>query len=58
MSVVRLSPALRLKQGRTKLLLDFPFFGVLILRLKDVETPSIETMATDGVSRFPICSTL
>jgi predicted metal-dependent peptidase len=50
--MTNLSPALRLKQGRTKLLLDFPFFGVLILRLKDVETPSIETMATDGVSLF------
>ena len=52
MPVVTLSPSVRLKQGRTKLLLDFPFFGVLILRLKDVETPSIDTMATDGVSLF------
>jgi predicted metal-dependent peptidase len=52
MSVVKLSPAVRLRQGRTKLLLDFPFFGVLILRLKDIETPSIDTMATDGVSLF------
>ena len=50
--MTNLSPAVRLKQGRTKLLLDFPFFGVLILRLKDVETPSIDTMATDGVSLF------
>ena len=50
--MTNLSAAVRLKQGRTKLLLDFPFFGVLILRLKDRETPSIETMATDGVSLF------
>ena len=50
--MTNLSPAVRLKQGRTKLLLDFPFFGVLILRLKDIETLSIETMATDGVSLF------
>ena len=50
--MTNLSPAVRLKQGRTKLLLDFPFFGVLILRLKDIETPSIDTMATDGVSLF------
>jgi predicted metal-dependent peptidase len=47
-----LSPAMRLKQGRTQLLLHFPFFGVLILRLKDVETPSIATMATDGVRLY------
>src|SRR6266540_2235670 len=52
MTAKTLSPAVRLKQGRTKLLLDFPFFGVLILRLKDIETPSIDTMATDGVSLF------
>jgi predicted metal-dependent peptidase len=44
--------AVRLKQGRTKLLLDHPFFGVLILRLKDVETTAIPTMATDGVHLF------
>ena len=42
----------RLKQARTRLLLDHPFFGVLILRLKDVETSAIPTMATDGVNLF------
>jgi len=32
--------------------LDHPFFGSLLFRLKDCECRSIETMATDGVSLY------
>ena len=46
--MTNISPAVRLKQGRTKLLLDFPFFGVLILRLKDIETPVSYTHLGNG----------
>jgi predicted metal-dependent peptidase len=42
----------RLQRARTSLLLDHPFFGSLLFRLKWREAPSIETMATDGVSLF------
>ncbi len=42
----------RLQRARTSLLLDHPFFGSLLFRLKEREAPSIETMATDGVYLF------
>lgn len=34
------------------MLLDHPFFGALLLRLRLTECPGIETMATDGVALF------
>jgi predicted metal-dependent peptidase len=40
----------RLQKARTVLLLDHPFFGSLLFRLKGRESRSIKTMATDGVS--------
>ena len=46
------STALRIQKARTTLLLDHPFFGSLLFRLKGQERPSIQTMATDGVSLF------
>lgn len=42
----------RIQRARASLLLDHPFFGSLLFRLKGHETSSIETMATDGVSLF------
>jgi predicted metal-dependent peptidase len=43
---------LRIQKARTALLLDHPFFGSLLFRLKGQERTSIQTMATDGVSLF------
>jgi predicted metal-dependent peptidase len=43
---------LRIQKARTALLLDHPFFGSLLFRLKGQECRSIETMATDGVSLY------
>ena len=42
--------SLRIQKARTALLLDHPFFGSLLYRLKDRESRAIKTMATDGVS--------
>ena len=42
----------RIQKARTALVLDHPFFGSLLFRLKDRECRSIQTMATDGVSLF------
>jgi predicted metal-dependent peptidase len=42
----------RIRKARTALLLDHPFFGTLLFRLKGRETRSVETMATDGVTLF------
>ena len=42
----------RLENGRTILLLNHPFFGAMIFRLKPVESRAIKTMATDGRSLF------
>src|SRR6202043_3355135 len=42
----------RIQKARTALVLDHPFFGSLLFRLKDCECRSIQTMATDGVSLF------
>jgi predicted metal-dependent peptidase len=46
------SVEVRIQRARTSLLLDHPFFGSLLFRLKGREAASIETMATDGVSLF------
>lgn len=46
------SRAVRLTRARTALLLDHPFFGALLLRLRLTECAGIETMATDGVALF------
>jgi len=43
---------LRIQKARTALLLDHPFFGSLLFRLKGQESRSIATMATDGVSLY------
>ena len=44
--------SLRIQKARTSLILDHPFFGSLLFRLKGRECRSISTMATDGVSLF------
>jgi predicted metal-dependent peptidase len=44
--------SLRIQKARTALVLDHPFFGSLLFRLKGRECRSIQTMATDGVSLF------
>lgn len=44
------SNSLRIQKARTALLLDHPFFGSLLYRLKDRESLAVKTMATDGVS--------
>ncbi|HEY3705352.1 MAG TPA: VWA-like domain-containing protein [Terracidiphilus sp.] len=44
--------SLRVQKARTSLILDHPFFGSLLFRLKGRECRSIQTMATDGVSLF------
>ena len=42
--------SLRIQKARTALLLDHPFFGSLLYRLKDRESRAVKTMATDGIS--------
>lgn len=42
----------RIQKARTALLLDHPFFGSLLFRLKGHETRSVKTMATDGISLY------
>ncbi len=44
--------SIRIQKARTTLLLDHPFFGSLLFRLKGREHRSIPTMATDGVSIY------
>ena len=39
----------RIRKARTALLLDHPFFGSLLFRLKSEECRAIPTMATNGV---------
>ena len=39
----------RIRKARTALLLDHPFFGSLLFRLKSEEDRVIPTMATNGV---------
>ena len=45
-----ISISLRIQKARTALLLDHPFFGSLLYRLKDRASEGVKTMATDGVS--------
>ena len=42
--------SLRIQKARTALLLDHPFFGSLLYRLKNRESHAVKTMATDVVS--------
>ena len=42
----------RIQKARTALVLDHPFFGSLLFRLKGRESRSVKTMATDGVSLY------
>ncbi len=44
--------SLRIQKARTTLLLDHPFFGSLLFRLKGIECRSIKTMATDGMNLY------
>ena len=44
--------SIRIQKARTTLLLDHPFFGSLLFRLKGREQRSIPTMATDGESLY------
>jgi predicted metal-dependent peptidase len=44
------SPSVRIQKARTALVLDHPFFGSLLFRLKDRPSLAVKTMATDGVS--------
>jgi predicted metal-dependent peptidase len=44
--------SVRIQKARTALILDHPFFGSLLFRLKGRECRSIKTMATDGVSLY------
>jgi predicted metal-dependent peptidase len=44
--------SIRIQKARTSLILDHPFFGSLLFRLKGRECRSIQTMATDGVSLY------
>jgi predicted metal-dependent peptidase len=45
-----ISASLRIQKARTALVLDHPFFGSLLFRLKDRSSLAVKTMATDGVS--------
>ena len=47
---IEMPNSLRIQKARTALLLDHPFFGSLLYRLKDRESRAVKTMATDGVS--------
>ena len=44
--------SLRIQKARTSLILDHPFFGSLLFRLKGRACQSVPTIATDGVSLF------
>jgi len=46
------SAFLRIKRARTALVLDHPFFGSLLFRLKGQESRSVKTMATDGITLY------
>ena len=50
MKIIETRNSLRIQKARTALLLDHPFFGSLLYRLKDRESLAVKTMATDGVS--------
>src|SRR4051794_24913236 len=42
----------RIQKARTALVLDPPFFGSLLFRLKEQESRSVKTMATDGITLY------
>ena len=44
--------SLRIQKARTALVLDHPFFGSLLFRLRGKESRSVKTMATDGITLF------
>lgn len=44
--------SLRIQKARTALVLDHPFFGSLLFRLRGKESRSVKTMATDGIALF------
>jgi predicted metal-dependent peptidase len=44
------SASVRIQKARAALVLDHPFFGSLLFRLKDGPSSAVKTMATDGVS--------
>jgi predicted metal-dependent peptidase len=44
--------SLRIQKARTALVLDHPFFGSLLFRLRGQETRSVKTMATDGITLY------
>ena len=46
------SASLRIQKARTTLVLDHPFFGSLLFRLKGRESHVVKTMATDGISLY------
>jgi predicted metal-dependent peptidase len=46
------SASLRIQKARTALVLDHPFFGSLLFRLKGQESRSVKTMATDGITLY------
>lgn len=46
------TPTTAFSKARTNLLVNHPFFGALSMRLKAVEAPEYETMATDGEHVF------
>jgi predicted metal-dependent peptidase len=48
----KISSSRRIRKARTAPVLDHPFFGSLLFRLKDCECRSIQTMATDGLSLY------
>jgi predicted metal-dependent peptidase len=52
MRIVETPTSRRIQKARTALVLDHPFFGSLLFRLKDCECRSIQTMATDGLSLY------
>ena len=49
LQITEIPVAERIRKARTALLLDHPFFGSLLFRLKSEEDRAIPTMATNGV---------
>lgn len=52
MNRAAMTPAARIANARSALLISEPFWGTLALDLTVVERPDVETMATDGESLF------
>lgn len=47
-----MTPQLKVTKAKTQLVMEYPFFGCLALRLITRETREIPTLATDGVSLY------